>query len=105
VDQDPNLELGGENGLAVAGPNLTNNDGEQCAIRQSWPIVHLDRVLGAASRRRDGYLAGGDPATGWSNNAVQNWEQYGFLKLKAKLVINPGGYEALTKPEVYKVFS
>jgi hypothetical protein len=48
------------------------------------------------------YLGGGNLATGWSNSAVQNWEQYGFLRLKGKLVINPGGYEALTRPEVYK---
>jgi hypothetical protein len=48
------------------------------------------------------YMAGGNLACGWSNNVLQNWEQYGFLKLKGKLVTNPGGYEALSKPDVYR---
>jgi hypothetical protein len=47
------------------------------------------------------YLADGNLACGWPNNVVRNWEQYGFLRLKGKLVMNSGGYEALTKPSVY----
>lgn len=47
------------------------------------------------------YLADGNLAVGWRNNVVRNWEQYGLLTLKGKLVTNPGGYEALTRPEVY----
>jgi hypothetical protein len=48
------------------------------------------------------YLSDGNLACGWTNNVVRNWEQSGFLTLNGKLVTNPGGYEALTKPEVYK---
>jgi hypothetical protein len=47
------------------------------------------------------YLADGNLACEWRHNVVRNWEQYGFLTLKGKLVTNVGGYEALTKPEVY----
>ena len=48
------------------------------------------------------YLADDNLACGWTNNVVRNWEQYGLWRLKGKLVMNPGGYEALTRPEVYK---
>jgi hypothetical protein len=48
------------------------------------------------------YLADGNLASGNMHNVVRNWEQYGLLTLKGKLVTNPGGYEALTRPEVYK---
>ncbi|MGO8926072.1 MAG: hypothetical protein ACLQU3_04135 [Limisphaerales bacterium] len=49
------------------------------------------------------YLVDGNlGASGWPGNVVRNWEQYGLLTLKGKLVTNPGGFEALTKPEVYK---
>jgi hypothetical protein len=49
------------------------------------------------------YLANANlGASGWPDNAVRNWEQYGLLTLKGKIVTNPGGFEALTKPDVYK---
>jgi hypothetical protein len=48
------------------------------------------------------YLADGDLASGNMHNAVRNWEQYGLLTLQGKMVVNPGGYEALTNPQVYK---
>ncbi len=48
------------------------------------------------------YLADGKLASGNMHNVVRNWQQYGLLTLKGKLVKNPGGYEALTRPEVHK---
>ena len=48
------------------------------------------------------YLADGNLASGPHNNVVRNWEQYGLLILKDKLVMNPGGFEALTRREIYK---
>ena len=37
----------------------------------------------------------------WGYNAVRNWEQFGFFDLHGKLVVNPGGFAADTKPECY----
>jgi hypothetical protein len=48
------------------------------------------------------YLAGQDATGSWTTNAVRNWDQYGLWKLHGKMVVNPGGYEALTRPEAYK---
>ena len=45
------------------------------------------------------FLVDGNLAAGWSNNVVRNWEQFGLGPLNSKLVQNPGGFEALTKPE------
>src|SRR5262245_1544212 len=47
------------------------------------------------------YFADNNLSHGWPSNVVRNWEQFGFGALKGKLVINPGGYEALTRPDVY----
>jgi hypothetical protein len=38
---------------------------------------------------------------GWPHNVIRNWEQYGLLQLKGKLVVNPGGFEALSHPVYY----
>ena len=38
---------------------------------------------------------------GWPNNVIRNWEQYCLLTLKGRLVINPGGAEALNQPAYY----
>ncbi len=37
----------------------------------------------------------------WPQNVVRNWEQFGFFNLHGKLVVNPGGFEATTNPEIY----
>ena len=37
----------------------------------------------------------------WTANVTRNWEQYGFSNLHGKLVVNPGGYEAVTHPQYY----
>jgi len=37
----------------------------------------------------------------WTHNVVRNWEQFGFFNLHGKLVSNPGGFEAVTNPDVY----
>jgi len=38
---------------------------------------------------------------GWTQIVVRNWEQFGFFNLHGKLVVNPGGFEAVTHPEWY----
>ncbi len=38
---------------------------------------------------------------GWPNNVIRNWDQYGLLTLKGRLVINPGGAAALSQPDYY----
>lgn len=38
---------------------------------------------------------------GWPSLALHNWEEYGVLPLHGALVLNPGGFEAATHPEVY----
>jgi len=47
-------------------------------------------------------LVGRGDTLGWTSSAVYNWDQYGFATLHGKLVTNPGGFEALTKPEIYQ---
>jgi hypothetical protein len=47
-------------------------------------------------------LGGGDEAVNWVESAIRNWQQYGFWALHGKMVTNPGGYEVLTKPEIYQ---
>jgi len=37
----------------------------------------------------------------WTHVAVRNWEQYGFFNLHGKMVVNVGGFEADTNPEIY----
>ena len=39
--------------------------------------------------------------TGWTQDVIRNWEQFGFFNLQGKLVVNPGGFEAATQPEIY----
>ncbi len=46
-------------------------------------------------------LVGHGDVSAWPANSVHNWEQYGLGALHGKLVINPGGFEALTKPATY----
>ena len=46
-------------------------------------------------------LADGNLESGQYSNVMRNWEQYGILTLKGRLVQNPGGYEALTKPVIH----
>ena len=38
---------------------------------------------------------------GWAHNVVRNWEQFGFFNLNGQMVVNPGGFQADTKPEIY----
>ena len=47
-------------------------------------------------------LVGRGTASTWPGNAVYNWNHYGFGTLHGKLVTNPGGFEALTQPDIYK---
>jgi hypothetical protein len=47
-------------------------------------------------------LVGRCESANWPANAVHNWNQYGFGVLHGKMVTNPGGFEALTKPDIYK---
>jgi hypothetical protein len=47
------------------------------------------------------YFADNNRTHGWPSNIVRNWEQYGLSTLKGKMVKNPGGFEALSNPEVY----
>src|SRR5262245_56423057 len=44
-------------------------------------------------------------ALGWAPNVVRNWHDFGFIACKGKLIINPGGFQALTDPIVYKGMS
>jgi hypothetical protein len=46
-------------------------------------------------------VSGGDIIAGWPGVAVENWKEYGLRALKGQLVVNPGGFEATTKPVVY----
>ncbi|HOX58610.1 MAG TPA: hypothetical protein P5205_15965 [Candidatus Paceibacterota bacterium] len=66
------------------------------------PRFILPLLLAMAASGIMFYMADGNLASGNMHNAVRNWEQYGLLTLKGKMVTNPGGYEALTKPQVYK---
>ena len=43
----------------------------------------------------------GGRGTGWTHDVIRNWEQFGFFNLHGKLVVNPGGFEAATQPEIY----
>lgn len=47
-------------------------------------------------------LVGRGESSIWPANCVHNWEQYGFSALHGKLVSNPGGFETLEKPDIYK---
>ena len=39
--------------------------------------------------------------SGWPNNVVHNWHEYGYWHLDGQLVANPGGLDAGEKPFVY----
>jgi len=41
----------------------------------------------------------------WPSNVVRNWQQFGLFNLHGQLVQNPGGFEALTNPDIYKGMS
>jgi hypothetical protein len=47
------------------------------------------------------YFADDNYSNGWPSNTVRNWEQYGLFALKGKAITNPGGFEALSHPQVY----
>jgi hypothetical protein len=47
------------------------------------------------------YLADGNTQSGWPNNVVRNWEQFGFWTLQGRMVANSAGFGALSNPEVY----
>ena len=55
------------------------------AVGAAWLTTLVDDGLGAV----------------WTHNVVRNWEQFGFFNLHGKMVINPGGFEAATNPEIY----
>lgn len=42
---------------------------------------------------------------GWPQNVIRNWQDFGFLQLGGKLVINPGGFEVTSHPDIYKGMS
>jgi hypothetical protein len=37
----------------------------------------------------------------WTFNVIRNWQQDGFGQLHGRLVVNPGGYQAMDQPKVY----
>ncbi len=39
--------------------------------------------------------------TGWVQNVVRNWNQFGCFSLQGKLIDNPGGFAVETDPHVY----
>lgn len=47
-------------------------------------------------------LGGHSQESCWSESALHNWDQYGIGTLKGKIVVNPGGFEVLDKPEIYQ---
>lgn len=51
------------------------------------------------------YLMDDGLGTGWPQNVVRNWEEFGFFNLHGRLVTNPGGFEAVTDPKIYKGMS
>ncbi len=51
------------------------------------------------------YLIDDNFGLSWPNNAVRNWQEFGFLKLHGRLVPNPGGYDAIEHPESYNGMS
>ncbi|HSY17980.1 MAG TPA: hypothetical protein VK815_06580 [Candidatus Acidoferrales bacterium] len=51
------------------------------------------------------YLVDDGMGTGWAHNVVRNWQQFGFFNLHGRLVINSGGFEALSNPVIYKGMS
>ena len=42
-----------------------------------------------------------DLGLGWPRSCIRNWHQFGLITLKGQLVSNPGGHDALLRPEVY----
>lgn len=62
-------------------------------------IVGVLLVLTASGTVR--FLVDNNAGHGWPNNVVRNWQQFGFWALKGKLVKNPGGFGALSDPQVY----
>jgi hypothetical protein len=42
---------------------------------------------------------------GWTHNVVRNWQEFGLFNLHGQLVFNAGGFEATTRPEIYKGIS
>jgi hypothetical protein len=70
---------------------------------QSHPRLLLVSMIGVLLIASLFYtLAGHRDRASWPANSVQNWNQYGFGALHGKLVTNPGGFEVLTAPVIYK---
>jgi hypothetical protein len=51
------------------------------------------------------YLVDDGLGMGWPQNVVRNWQQFGLFKLRGQLVFNEGGFEALTRPEIFRGIS
>jgi hypothetical protein len=68
-------------------------------MRKTSIFILLAAVVGAAW-----LTTVGDNGLGldWPHVAVRNWEQYGLFNLHGKMVINPGGFQADTNPEIYQ---
>jgi hypothetical protein len=47
------------------------------------------------------WLTDGGLGICWTHNVLRNWEEFGLFSLHGQLVTNPGGFEALTHPDVY----
>ena len=47
------------------------------------------------------YLIDDGMGISWPQNVLRNWQESGFFTLHGKLVTNPGGFQAVTHPDVY----
>ena len=51
------------------------------------------------------YLVDDGLGLGWTHNVVRNWQEFGLFNLHGQLVFNAGGFEATTRPEIFKGMS
>src|SRR5215470_6758243 len=48
------------------------------------------------------FLVDNDLGIGWPHNVIRNWQQLGLRNLGGGLVMNPGGHDVVSHPEVYQ---
>jgi hypothetical protein len=61
-------------------------------------LVFLSVIIGSVFLV---YVVDGGLCMEWTGNVIRNWEDFGFFRLHGSLVYNPGGYEALSHPQIY----
>ncbi len=77
-------------------------DRRRLSETRAWVLKFA--LLGAILLLANGalqWLVDNDLGMCWTHNVIRNWQQLGFSATHGRLVMNPGGHQALDAPELY----